>query len=254
MLVAITRAVSRAITRCELTHLERTPIDLERARAQHRDYEAALARLGCKVISLPEEPELPDSVFVEDPAIVLDELAIITRPGAESRRPETATIRAALAPHRPLVEIEAPGILDGGDVMRIGKTLWIGVTPRSNPRAIAQMRERLAPLGYIVNSAGVHGCLHLKTAITAASDDTVLLNPEWVDAGLFSQYRVLTVDPSEPSAANLLRVGEHALFPTAFPKTRARLAQAGIETIPIDASELAKAEGALTCCSLIFTV
>src|SRR5512142_2595855 len=116
MLLAITREVSRSIIHCELTHLARTPIDVKRARQQHAQYEAALKQLGVAVLSLPEQPDLPDSVFVEDTALVLDECAVILRPGAESRRPETDAIRQALAPYRDLFQIDAPARVDGGDL------------------------------------------------------------------------------------------------------------------------------------------
>src|SRR5436190_24028657 len=130
--LAISRAVSRAITRCELTHLERDPIDLERARAQHDAYEEALVALGCRVERLAEEPELADSVFVEDTAIVVDEIAVLTRPGAESRRGEVDSIGRALAPYRKPARLEAPATLDGGDVLRLGKRLFVGLSSRSN--------------------------------------------------------------------------------------------------------------------------
>src|SRR5262245_40369814 len=113
--LAITRAVSGALARCELTHLERRPIDLDRARAQHRAYEAALGALGCRVVALPEEPELADSVFVEDTAVVVEEVAVLTCPGAPSRRAEVDSIAQALAPFRETVRLRAPATLDGGD-------------------------------------------------------------------------------------------------------------------------------------------
>src|SRR5512133_1810858 len=132
MLVAVTRKVSPAIGRCELTHLDRTPIDAGVAMQQHERYEEALTALGYEVRGLEAEPDLPDSVFVEDAAIVLDEVAVITRPGAESRRPETTSIAAALREHRPLAEITEPATLDGGDVLRIGRNLYIGISGRTN--------------------------------------------------------------------------------------------------------------------------
>ena len=252
MRIAITREVSPAIGRCELTHLERQPIDLELARAQHRAYQACLANLGCQVQALPAAPDLPDSVFVEDVAIVLDELAILTRPGAESRRPEVAAVAEALRPYRTLYAIEAPGTVDGGDVLRVGRRLFVGLSTRSNAAAIDQMRALLAPYGYTVQGVPVAGCLHLKSAVTQVAGDTLLIHRAWVDPGAFDGLALIDVDPSEPYAANALRVGQALVYPAAFPRTRGRLEARGLTVLPVDVSELAKAEGAVTCCSLIF--
>jgi len=253
MLIAITRKVSRSIADCELTHLERTPIDVERARAQHLQYEETLQGLGLAVLSLPEELDLPDSVFVEDCAIVLDECAIITRPGAESRRPETASIAAALGPYRKLFTIQAPGTVDGGDVLTIGKDIYVGLTTRSNRFAIEQMQAFVKPYGYHVHGVPVNGCLHLKSAVSLVAENTLLINPAWVEKVHFQNKDFIEINPIEPYAANALKIGDKILYQPAYPKTGANLDAAGIHPIRVDQSELAKAEGALTCCSLIFT-
>jgi len=252
--MAVTRAVSRSIARCELTHLARQPIDLARARAQHEAYEEALAGLGCTLLRLPEEADLPDSVFVEDAAIVLDEVAVVTRPGAPSRRPETASVADALSAFRPLAVMAAPATLDGGDVVRMGRTLYVGLSSRTSEAGIAALRGIAAPFGYAVHGVPVTGCLHLKSAATAIGGDTVLVNPDWVDRGAFGAATVVEIDPAEPFAANALPIGGPVLFPAAFPRTRDRLAARGLDVVPLDISELAKAEGALTCCSLVFEV
>ncbi|MEO6798475.1 MAG: arginine deiminase family protein [Rhodanobacter sp.] len=249
---AVTRAVSSSLGLCELSHIPREPIDVARARRQHRDYVRALQSVGCHVQSLPEESELPDSVFVEDVAIVLDEVAVLTRPGASSRRPEVASVADLLRHHRPLRSIEAPATLDGGDVLRVGRTLHVGQSARSNPDGIMQLRELLIPYGYAVKGVPVRDCLHLKSAVTALSDDTVLLQPAWVDRACFADLRVIEVDPAEPHAANVLRVGDALIMPASFPRTRGRLLAAGFKVTPVDVSELQKAEGAVTCCSLVF--
>ena len=254
MLTAITRAVSRSIVNCELTHLERVPIDLENARCQHHAYEEALRSLGVQVLLLAEEPDLPDSVFVEDTAIVLDECALLTLPGAASRRLEVESIAAALAPYRTLQRVEPPGTLDGGDVLVVGKDIWVGLTSRSNAAAIEQMQEFLQPHGYQVHGVQVSGCLHLKSAVTQAATDTLLINPAWVRRDDFPGLKFIEIHPSEPSAANILMVGEATVFQPSYPRTLERLESAGIRPVLVDASELAKAEGALTCCSLIFHV
>ena len=251
MPIAITRAISESITNCELTHLERTPIDLQLARAQHRQYENALRSIGCEVISLPELPALPDSVFVEDTAVILDEAAIITNPGAISRRPEIDSITEVLQKYRKLIRIESPATVDGGDVLVVGKTIYVGLSSRSNIEAVNQMQSSLNDFGYQVSGVEVSGCLHLKSAVTLVSAETLLINPDWVDKGLFAGVNFIEIDESEPSAANGLLIGDAVIYPTAFPKTAQKLKSNGINLILVDADELAKAEGAVTCCSLI---
>ena len=250
MLVALTRAVPQSISRCELTHLDRNPIDVELARKHHQAYEAALAD-GCRIERLPAADELPDSVFVEDTAIVVDEVAVITRPGAESRRPETTSVATALRNYRELVFIEPPAILDGGDFLRIGRKVFVGQSTRTNAEGFRQLSAALIPFGYSVQAVTPRGCLHLKSAVTAFSDDGVVINPEWVDASMFKGMQVITINPSEPSAANVLRIGDVALCAATFPRTAQRLRDAGMNVRMVDVSELAKAEGALTCCSVI---
>ena len=252
MRIAITRDVSPSIAYCELTHLTRQPIDMERARAQHRQYEATLEALGCEVRSLPAAPNLPDSVFVEDVAVVFDELALLTHPGAPSRRPEVPPVAELLGHYRELVLIAAPGILDGGDVLRIGKRVWVGLSGRSNRAALEQMRVILAPLGYSVGGVPVTGCLHLKSAVTQVAEDAVLVNPAWVDGTHFAGMDVIAVDAAEAYGANALLIGSDVVYPTAYPRTRERLERCGIPVHAVDVSELIKAEGAVTCCSLIF--
>lgn len=249
--IAFTRDVSPTITHCELTHLARSPIDVVVARHQHRAYEALLASLGCEVRRVAPAPEHPDAVFIEDTAVVLDEVAVITHPGAAARRDEVAAVADALAPLRPLARIASPATLDGGDVLVIGRVVYVGETGRTNAEGIAQMRALLAPLGYAVQGLPVTGCLHLKSAVTAVDDTTVLLNPAWVDAAAFRAYRVLAVDEHEPMAANVLRVGDALVYGASYPHTRERLHAAGFRPHTVDASELAKAEGAVTCCSLV---
>jgi dimethylargininase len=251
--VAITREVSPSISRCELTHLMREAIDVQVARLQHRQYESCLADLGCEIQRLPAEPELPDSVFVEDTAIVLDELAVITRPGAETRRPETAAVAKALGAYRELCHIAAPGTLDGGDVLRVGKVLYVGASSRSNPAGIEQLRAFVEPFGYALEAVEMQGCLHLKSAATRVGEETLLVNPDWLDAGAFEGMELVEVAPSEPMGGNALLLGQTVVYPAAFVETRERLEKRGIAVRTVDVSELAKAEGGVTCCSLILT-
>jgi dimethylargininase len=253
MLVALTRSVPESIARCELTHLAREPVDHFRAVEQHTAYEQALRRLGCRVERLPDRPEHPDSVFVEDAAVVFDGIAVVARPGAESRRDEVPSVATALRAYRDLAFIEAPGTLDGGDVLVVGRRVYVGASGRTNPDAARQLATLLAPCDYTVVTVQVRGCLHLKSGVTLAGDDTLILNPDWVDRTAFAGAQVIDVDQSEPMAANVLRVGDVTLCASAYPRTRARLEARGIRTEALDTTEVAKAEGALTCCSLIFS-
>lgn len=190
-------------------------------------------------------------MFVEDTVIVLDEVAVITRPGAVSRRGETASMAAALAGLRELRHIEAPGTLDGGDVLRLDRTLYVGASARSNAEGIAQLRSVLAPFGYRVEAAPLRDCLHLKTAVTQVAADRVLLNPTWVDAGTFSGFVAIEVDPAEPFAANAVLVGGALIHPVSAPRTTERLRHLGIDVRSVDMSETEKAEGGVTCCSVL---
>jgi len=252
MKIAVTRAVSASIVRCQLTHLDRESIDLARAKAQHEIYCDRLTELGCEIRPLPAEPDLPDAVFVEDAAVVLDEIAVLTRPGAVSRRAELPTLAEALRPYRKLAEIEPPATLDGGDVLQVGKSLYVGRSRRSNALAVEQLHKIVSPHGYSVVPVGVDGCLHLKSAVTQVTDDLLLLNGSWVDPEAFPGMHRVEVDPAEAFGANALRVGDAVLHPEAFPRTRHRLEDCRVVVTSLDVSELAKAEGGLTCCSVIF--
>lgn len=254
MLIALIREVSPALDRCELTHLAREPIDPAGAAAEHHRYAWLLGELGCDVQWVAAEPALPDAVFVEDTAVVVDEVAVITRPGAPSRRPETESMTTALKRYRPVVTMDAPGTLDGGDVLRVGRTLYVGRSERTNAEGIAALARHLAPYGYAVRPVETHGCLHLKTAVTEIADGTLLCNPAWVDRRAFGDLMLVEVDPAEALAANALRIGAVVVHAAAWPRTRERLEQRGIRTVPIDVSELAKAEAGVTCCSVIFPV
>ena len=253
-LLAITREISLAIEHCELTHLERTTIDLATARAEHEAYEAVLRELGCDVHRLPAGPDMADSVFIEDAALVLDELAVVTRPGAASRRAETAAVAEAVRGLRPVAAILAPGTLDGGDVLRIGKRLFVGVGYRSNDAGVSQLRSILKSQEYSVDAVAFTGCLHLKSAVSIVADDLLLVNPAWVDASRFGDMRLIEVDPAEPFAANALLVGETVVYPREHVRTLERLRAAGLDVRPVPAGELAKAEGGVTCCCLLLRV
>jgi dimethylargininase len=252
MLTAITRAVSPAIVNCELTFVARQPIDLAKAQQQHGAYEQLLRNAGARVISLPAEPALPDSMFVEDPAIVLDELAVILPLGTESRRAEGITLALTLAKFRKLAYVQLPGAGEGGDVLRIGRKLYAGFSTRTNAEGIRQLAAILAPHGYEVTPVPVIGCLHLKSAVTHIGRNTLLANRAWLDTTPLSGFDWIDVAPEEPHAANALVLAGTVILPASFPRTRARLEAAGFQVTPLDISELQKAESGLTCSSLVF--
>ena len=250
-MIALTRAVPRSLGDCQLTHLQRVPIDVGRATAQHAEYERALTALGCEVRHVPAAHDHPDSVFVEDAAIVLDEIAIVARPGAESRRGETTAVSEVLSSYRPIHALSEPATLDGGDVLQLGRTLYVGVGARTNSEGLSQITDIVGRFGYAVRGIGVTECLHLKSAVTELRPGLVLLNPEWVDGAAFEDHRAIEIDPAEPFAANVLRIGATILCASAYDRTRTRLEAAGLTVRTVDGSELAKAEGGLTCCSLL---
>jgi dimethylargininase len=250
MLTAITRGVGATFGECNLEFMARQPIDVARAMEQHRAYEACLRELGLRVISLPADPEFPDGLFVEDPAIVLDGIAVICRMGAEVRRQEAPSLADAVAKFRPLTSIKWPATLEGGDVVRIGKTLYVGVSPRSNQYGSQQLAELIGPYGYRVVPVAVNGCMHLKSACCWIGQDTVLANREWMEAEAFRDYRIL--DVPETWAADALQVGDTVIVPASFPRTQELLEKSGFRTRALDVSELQKAEAGVTCMSLIF--
>jgi len=256
-MLAVVREVSPKLAECELTHLDRAPIDVTRAQHQHGEYTDALRALGCVLEWLPPLPECADAVFVEDTAVVVDELALVTRPGVPSRRGETPSVAAALARHLPVVQLTEPGCLDGGDVLRIGHSFFVGASARSNQAGIAQLQDALGCFGYRVQAVALRGCLHLKSACTFIPPDVLLVNPHWVEpaafgnAGAAAPNRLVTVDDSEPYGANTLTIAGTTLVSAAYPRTRERLEAAGVTTRALEVSELHKAEGALTCMSLM---
>jgi dimethylargininase len=252
VLTAITRKVSPRLGACEVSFKPRQEIDVALAVRQHAAYEALLAELGARVVSLPALPDQPDCVFVEDPAVVLDEIAVITRMGAESRRGESESLAQAVAAFRELRRMEAPATLEGGDVMRAGRTLYAGLSRRTNVAGIQHLARMVEPFGYWVTPSEVRGCLHLKSACCYLGGNTVLANRQWVDVDALCGLRVLDIPAAEPHAANALRIGDTVVLPAAYPATRALLEQSGFHVRVVDTSELAKAEGSVTCMSLVF--
>jgi len=250
-IVALVREVSPRFADCVLTHLGRVAIDVHRASAQHRAYCEVLSSLGARVEPVAPLPDAPDGVFVEDTAVVVDEVAVITRPGVPSRASETETTASALSAYRQLLAVSAEATLEGGDVMRVGRTLYVGRSGRTNQAGVNQLGALLAPWGYQVQGVDLDGCLHLKTACTFVPPRYVVANPDWVDPHIFTGMTLVAVADDEPFAANTLTLGGVTLVASSCPRTAAILSARGAVTRAVDLSELAKAEGALTCSSLI---
>jgi dimethylargininase len=257
MLTALTRAVSRSLASCELTWLARQEIDIDLAIQQHQDYERTLTDLGVRVISLPEQPEMPDAVFVEDPLIVFDEVAIVTCMGSPSRRAESDSLAEAIAPFRPVGrlvvdESKHPATLEGGDVMRIRRDVFVGLSRRTNAAGIEQLAKELEPFGYRVRPVEIHGCLHLKSACCPMGDGRILANKAWLDPAPLREYELIEVAADEPGAANILRIRDTVIMPASFPHTQEIVRGEGLRVRTVDISELMKAEAAVTCSSVIF--
>lgn len=253
-MIAVTRAVSPTLADCELTHRPRDPIDVANAIAEHARYEEALRSLGVTVVRAPPEPELPDAVFVEDTALALDEVAVITRPGSLTRRREVESMARVLNAYRPLLRIQSPGTLDGGDVLRVGQKLYVGLSSRTNDAGAAQLEALVKTWDYQVIRVQVEGCLHLKSAVTQIAEDMLLINPLFVGPERFAPMEVIAVAPTEGDGANALWIGRAGavIYPAHYPQTAERLERAGVRVVPVPASEVAKAEGGVTCCSVVF--
>ncbi len=254
MNIALMREVSLSISECEITNITRKPIDPQEARRQHENYAQILRDLGYKIHMIEADEELPDSTFIEDTAVVLDEFAVITHPGASSRRGETKAVSESLSIYRDLEFIGESGTLDGGDVLRIGKTLYVGKSCRSSAVGIINLRDIVQPHGYEVVGVPVTGCLHLKSAVTLVDDRTLLVNPSWVNPSDIGDMDLITVDPAEPYGANSQKVNGGLLYSISFPNTRRKLEASGLDVVAIDISELAKAEGNISCCCIPFSL
>ena len=250
---ALTRQIPATFADGLVTYIDRAPVDLDLAIIQHQAYEHTLRQLGAELISLPPLDHAPDSCFVEDTAVMLDEIGIIARPGTGSRRVETASVEAALTGHRALFgRIEEPGTLEGGDVIVAGRTVYVGLSSRTNQDGLDQLQVLLEPFEYGVIPVRVTGCLHLKTGATMVGPDTVLLNPDWLDTSPFDGLNQISVDPNEPFAANAISLAGRVVMAASAPRTREELERKGFNTLSIDISEMEKLEAGLSCCSIIF--
>ena len=252
MRTALTRGISSRINECELTFIERQPIDIERAVQQHNTYQQLLKSLGLDIIELPPDHRCPDCCFIEDTALVLDELAIATRPRSDARRAEIAGVLPIVAKYRKIIHVEAPATLEGGDVLRMGRDLFIGITSRTNLEGVEFVRKHAAPHGYELHGIQVSGALHLKSVCTAVNECTILADPSRIDIAHFAGYELIEVPPGEWTAANVLLVNGAVCMHEGFHKTLALLRERQIRVRTLDISEFLKAEAGLTCLSIIF--
>lgn len=251
MLAALTRSISPGISHCALTFKERQPIDYALAVRQHDLYQKCLRAHGVQIVAVPPEPDLPDGVFVEDMAVVVDEVAVMTQPALASRAREVNSVASTLSQYRTLRHIQGDGRIEGGDVLHIGRSIYAGLSQRTNPEGVSQLGAMLGPFGYSVQAVPMNGCLHLKSACTFIGKNTILANPDWIDTEQIVGCETISVDPGEPDAANALLVGDTVILPSSFPSTRKRLEERGFLVDVVDVSELQKAEAGVTCCSIL---
>lgn len=251
-LIAITRAPSSRMHACERTYVDEAPIDAELAIRQHAAYEDALRACGARVIQIGGDRDLPDCVFVEDTAIVLDEIAVLMSMGAPSRRGEVPAIEAALREFRPIAQVGMPATIDGGDVVVSGRDLFVGLSQRTNQEAVGRLRSILSPFGYRVTAVPVRRCLHLKSACSALPDGRMFVSADLIDASPLAGHGLVRVPDGEELAGDVLVIGDRIIVSDAFPESIARLSSLGWTVIPVSVSEFAKAEGGVTCMSLVF--
>ena len=251
-MIALTHVISPNIDQCELSFLEKNPINYHAAVAQHEHYCKLLRDCGLEVIELSMNRSFPDSTFIEDTAVVVDELAIMASMGAESRRGEVPDIESVLGYYRDMQHIRLPATLEGGDLLRIEKRIFVGISPRTNIAGFESIKEILEPFGYEVIPVAVNGCLHLKSACVAVDDRTLLVNPRWLDLQPLRDFRIIPVPEDEPAAVNSLRINTTLCMHSGYQKTIDSLVKLRFSVKTVDISELLKAEAGMTCSSIIF--
>ncbi len=231
----------------------RPSIDVGLARAQHDRYRTHLEVAGYHIEEVPTDPEYPDCVFIEDTAVVIGSTAVITRPGADSRRGETGPVAAALRSHFQLVEIQAPATIDGGDVFIMNDVVYVGRSERTNEHGVGQLREVAADQGLDLVPVDLDGALHLKSAVLPVDQETVVVAPDTVDEAALKNLRVVYEAPSERLRFSALPLRDGRLLVTASsPQTAALLETLGHDVVPIDVSQIQLADGGLTCMSILF--
>lgn len=250
-MIALTHKPSPNMQACERTFVPEVPIDVVLAAQQHQAYCSALANCGAEVRVLDANSAMPDCAFLEDTAVVLDEVAIRCAMAAASRQQEPIGIEAVLREYRPIERIYPPGTLEGGDVLRIGRRLLVGHSSRSNVAGIAALQQIAGRFGYLVTPIPVQGSLHLKTACTALPDGRLLVNPTWIDKRAITDFDLIPIPKTEPWGANVCLVGQAVILPAAHVQTAVLISRLGFAAQPVEISEFFKAEGGVTCLSLL---
>jgi dimethylargininase len=250
--IALTRGISAGIDRCEVSFIDRVAIDLQKMKQQHRAYEEMLRSMGYEVIQIPADDSCPDCCFIEDTALLLDEIAVITYPGSVARRGEVPGVVPTIEKYRKTLRIEPPATLEGGDVLRIGRNLYVGLTQRTNPEGVDALRTLVAPYGYKVTAVPTPGALHMKSVCTAADDRTIVADPRRVDVSPLRDYDMIEIAPEEWMGGDLLPINGTLWMIEGFPKLKSALEARGFNVRTLNMSEFLKAEAGLTCLSLLF--
>jgi dimethylargininase len=251
--IAVVREIPDSFNNCITSQEDKDTIDVEKARLQHENYCATLETFGIELLRISADESLPDCCFTEDVVIVLDEIAIITNPRMKSRSGERKEMEKAMLPYRKMVRLDAPAYLDGGDVVVIGKKIFVGLSERSNAKAIEQLQNLLDVYGYAVTGVPVRNVLHLKSACTYIGNGYVLLSPESIDPDFFADYKLIKVPKEESYCADTLAIDDSVLIPEGYPITKQMILESGFKVITLDTTEIKKADGALTCMSVIFS-
>lgn len=248
---AVVRGVPGTYDRCIKPDGSRERIDVAKAGEQHGRYCSALREMGLTLVEVAPDDRFPDCCFVEDTAIVAGDTAIIARMAVPARDPETADIKKILSGYKKTRDILPPGFIDGGDVLKIGKKIYVGLSGRTNRHAVEQVRALVSEEGYRVVPVEIKGTLHLKTVCTYIGNGCVVMAPGFFDQEIFSEYRRIVVPEEETCSANCLAVNGRVLVPEGYPRTRAIIEKEGFATLAVDISEFRKGNGGLTCLSII---
>jgi dimethylargininase len=248
--LAITRKPGRSFARGITTANLGTP-NVELACAQHEQYVRTLRACGLAVLDLDADENFPDSCFVEDTALITAEFAVLTNPGAASRRGETAAMIPVLGAYRPLQFLDPAVTLDGGDVLLLGRTFYVGISARTTLAAASALHEIVQPFDYAVVPLAVQNILHLKTGVCALSDDTLVMTQQFASCPEFQSYQKIVTLPAEDYAANCLRINDHLVMATGFPDLQRKLAPLDLPVLEVEMSEFRKMDGGLTCSSLL---
>ncbi len=253
-MLALTHLPSPKLEFGQRTHVARSPIDHGLALRQHAAYCQMLRDCGAAVRTLDVNRDLPDSAFIEDTAVVLDEVAVLAPMGTAARRDEPAGIEPELRKYREVHRIEPPSALEGGDVLRVGRILLVGLSARTDAAGVRSLEEIVRRYGYRVAAVPLRDCLHLKTACTALPDGALLVNPAWLDMPSLRGFETVSVPAEEPWAANTLPIGGAVCLAAGHGRTADLLRSRGLDVRTADLSEFAKAEGSVTCLSLLLAL